>query len=941
MIRNPAGGVFAWLLSRTVDQFGNSAEYTYRGDGGSGPQRYLDQVRYADFGDRSAPSFLVVVALVYDDLVGPSGRPDPFSDRKPGFDLRTTLRARQIQVRTQPTGTSHLVSTIDLRYSDDQPGSPPTPSLLTGLTITGHDGADQQEMPPLEFGYSACDLGERRFERVPSDLPIEPLGQAGTELADLFGDGLPSVIQLNGSPRYWRNRGSTSFDPPRSMAAVVPGSALGQPGVLLTDVDGDGRADLVVSSASGTRMWSLAAPVEGRARAGFDPRSYRSATAPPVSLSDPEVRLIDLVGDHVPDMLYAGSYPMLHAVGDGAGGFGALAPLPNGTALPQISFTDPRVRTADMTGDGLTDLVLIHGGAVEYWPNLGHGRFGARTRMSGSPAFDDRARHGSVGFDPRRLLIGDVVGDGTADIVYVEDGRTTIWMNQSGNGFAPPVVLPATPRVTDVSAVRLVDLKGSGVSGILYTGVGEHHAFLDLTGGTKPYLLVRVDNHAGASTQLSYTTSSQQALSDRAAGRPWRTTLPFPVHVVSAITSTDAFADTTLTTTFTYHDGYWDPVDREFRGFGRVEQRDALTSGQPTSTEPAQLNPLDPLSPATPLRADFDATSAGNLLTNFSFDTAGGPGTSELVTTAAQPVGEGPSAARGWLVRNSVAATTATELVSSTLPQGSGGRMIRVRADRPGCGLTQVYLPASAPAPSRADFSAWVYIVRGSVRIATGDGDTRGPEAVCGQTGEWILVQHRNQDTTSRELMIVAGDPDGAEFYVDHAWVCVPWGSRQPELGPPIRTVTWFHQGPVSHPSRAGPTTRLPADHWAGDPPVAPSLDLTLVAGASRSVLRAAVRAVRGRALRSELFADDGTSRAARPYEVHDFAYQVAPVLDGRSRRRPRLGRGARGHRADDHESILRVGARRRDHDPRARERSVRRLRPRRGQHRGRRTPPP
>ena len=50
-------------------------------------------------------------------------------------------------------------------------------------------------------------------------------------------------------------------------------------------------------------------------------------------------------------------------------------------------FNDPagRVRLADMTGDGLTDIVLLHDGRIDYWPNLGYGRFGRRITMAGTP----------------------------------------------------------------------------------------------------------------------------------------------------------------------------------------------------------------------------------------------------------------------------------------------------------------------------------------------------------------------------------------------------------------------------------------------------------------------------------------------------------------------------------------------------------------------------
>ena len=120
----------------------------------------------------------------------------------------------------------------------------------------------------------------------------------------------------------------------------------------------------------------------------------------------------------------------------------------------------------------------------------------------------------------------------------------TVWVNQSGNGFAPPVVIPGTPSTSSLTEVRLTDLYGAGVPGIVWSGIGRasRYAFLDLTGSVKPYLLTGIDNHAGATTTMTYATSTPFATADRTAGHPWRTTLPFPVHVVAAVTTRDAFA---------------------------------------------------------------------------------------------------------------------------------------------------------------------------------------------------------------------------------------------------------------------------------------------------------------------------------------------------------------------------------------------------------------
>ena len=889
IISNPNGGIFAWLLSETVDPLGNRIDYAYQQDARGGAQRYLSSVRYGDYGGTDDRSHLISVAIVYDEPPGPgqSARPDPFSDRKPGFELRTELRGREIQVHTHPDGTNQLASSIRLRYADDDGSAPINAvSLLTQLQVTGHDAVETQSLPPLELRYTDWNPAARRFLLLPASLPPGPLGSGGTELADLFGDGLPSLLQLDGAARYWRNRGDESFDLPRSLSETPGGVGLDSPGVSMLDLNGDGRLELVAASSTRTSSWSLAAPGDAEGgRAGFDVHSYRSAEAPTIPITDPQVRLIDLDGDHIPDLLYAGT-EMMRAFGHGEGGFTDLAPLPAESVLPLLSFTDPTVHLADMTGDGLTDIVRIHNRSVTYWPNLGFGRFGPPIAMANAPDFADNTQTIGPGYDPHRLLVGDIAGDGTADIIYVGDGQTTVWTNQAGNGFAEPLTIRATPRVSNVTAVRLADMSGAGVSGILFSGVGPDNrfAFLDLTGGIKPYLLANIDNHAGASTALTYATSTGYATSDRAAGKPWITTLPFPVHVLAAVSTTDAFAGTQLTTGFSYHHGYWDPVDREFRGFAKVEQTDTLVELKPQTTAPATVSPLDPLARSQSLPSALDPAAAGNLLANFSFDEPAVGGASVLETTPDHPAGGGQSAAEGWGTWNNSAATTTTELVPSTLPYGKGGSMMHVDTDGAGCGLVQVFAAGGDASPVRVLSSVWLYVVRGRVVIGTGDGGNTGADAMCSETGQWMLVEAGNGRSPGNEFIIYAADDGGAEFYVDHAWIRVPAGPSGPVDSAPVRTVSWFHPGPITRPTGGWAELDLTGEYWRGDPPLADHIDLgPLAQNGYLRVLRTAVRAARGRLLRTECYADDESSRAGHPFEVHDHTYELAPVLDGRS----------------------------------------------------------
>ncbi|MDO7877730.1 SpvB/TcaC N-terminal domain-containing protein [Hymenobacter sp. ASUV-10] len=634
------GNIFAWHLTRTVDLFGNDILYDYTRERATTgvhqyEQTYLRRIRYVDYGNAtpSAPKkYLVSAEFDYET------RPDPFSDYGSGFEQRTTQRCTAIRTLTHPEvadrpmpnpheypGYTHIdaanphgyvgapsrvtVKTYALTYVDRAPAQPQPlngVSLLHQVQVMGYDltAVDEddrtEQMPPLEFGYSTFAPLLQRFFPVEGELPSTSLANPELELIDVFGHGLPDIVQLGGGvARYWKNLGNGRFDLPRSMPNAPGGLHLADPDVQLLDANGNGTADLLVNRDGLSGYFPL------RFTGLWDKKAFHKyKQRPSFSFADPEVKLLDLDGDGVTDVLRNGSR-FEYFYNDPEQGFGEVQQVNKSTLedFPAVSFQDPRVRLARLC-NGLQALCMVHSGRIEYWPNLGRGRWGQRIAMRNSPVLPR-------GYNPAHVFFGDVDGDGLDDCLYIQNNKLTLWLNQSGNGWSAPLEITGTPPLTDASSVRITDLLGTGVAGVLWTrdatavGRAQQYLFLDLTGRVKPYVLNQMDNQMGALTRVGYAPSTKYYVAD--AQRPatrWRTPLPFPVQVVSHVEVVDQISGGKMTTEYSYHHGYWDGGEREFRGFGRVDQRDTQSFEDYNS---AGLLATTTGLPLVPLPGDFDA----------------------------------------------------------------------------------------------------------------------------------------------------------------------------------------------------------------------------------------------------------------------------------------------------------------------------------------------
>src|SRR5215212_7984024 len=526
-------------------------------------------------------------------------RDDPFSSYRAGFEVRTYRLCQRVLMfhhfeNEEGIGNDCLVRSTEFTYSQERnPGDARNPiySFLLAATQTGYKrengGYLKRSLPPVEFKYSQPVVQDTVHEVDAESLENLPIGLDGAayQWTDLHGEGVPGILtEQAGSWFYKRNlspinvkadKGEPETDAmfsPVELVAAKPNVWLGGGQVQFMDLAGDGRPDLVVMDSPTSGFYEHDDDEGWQPFRAFTSRLNRKT-------SDPNFRLVDLDGDGHTDVLVTEDDAFVWHASLAEEGFGAAQRVQQSLDEekgPRIVFADGEqsIYLADLSGDGLTDLARIRNGEVCYWPNLGYGRFGAKVTMDHSPYFDHPDQ-----FQQKRVRLADIDGSGTTDIVYLHRDSVRLYFNQSGNGWSEPQALGAFPSVDDLVTITTLDLLGSGTACLVWSSplpgdAGRQMRYVNLMGGRKPHLLAKILNNLGAETRVEYAPSTKFYLADKMAGKPWITKLPFPVHVVERVETCDYISRNQFVTRYEYHHGYFDGEEREFRGFGMVEQWD-------------------------------------------------------------------------------------------------------------------------------------------------------------------------------------------------------------------------------------------------------------------------------------------------------------------------------------------------------------------------------
>jgi RHS repeat-associated protein len=503
------------------------------------------------------------------------------------------------------------------------------PPLTLGYQHVAPFNVDGSSATPDLVGYEGFD--ERPVAMTGS--PPNSIDENVTDLFDINSDGLPDVVvtipDVNSTfPLYFNGAGG--------LANTFGASHLGVIGVLGANAGGLTLANDNIAAADldgdGTINWLHQPAV--KSYAVYTPRLVGSSwmmvgRAVPVSaLQDPhldlgedtpDIDVFDANGDGLVDVVRATGTEMqtFFALGrfpGGDGNFGSaqwtgpasanlsLQFVPSCVPLVSpgvpVRFSDSTIRLGDMNGDGLQDIVYVQQGDLRYWPGRGDGSWGTGPlgscasgfaadtfiAMSNAPQFSDPNGSG--------LRIDDVNGDGLDDLVQVRFDAVDVWLNVDGVGWTTnrhiiQGVVPAQGPLW-ANKVRVVDVNGSGTRDIVW-GEGGNYRYMDLSGGERPWVLTHIDNGLGKTTDVTYSTSTAQMLAAEAAGQPWQSKAPMPLHVVSRVVENDNLAlvgrpGGTYVTDYTYRDAVYDGRQREFRGFRSAQTRREGDANGPSST---------------------------------------------------------------------------------------------------------------------------------------------------------------------------------------------------------------------------------------------------------------------------------------------------------------------------------------------------------------------
>lgn len=540
--------VAAYLLREQVDLHGHLIAYEWDASSGHG---LLKKIVWNDFG----PEVRNSIELSYE------ARPDPVVRHSAGIRQVIEQRLASVVVRhgaLQVRRYALTYASIDAH------------SVLQGVAATGSD--DATAMPPVAFEYTEASYAADGQVVSMTTPPGHGLTNPDAELADLNGDGLPDLLLAKaGAYRSYVNHDGKAWLPGEDwQTSDSPSASLSSPGTQMADVDGDGALDLVLKSGLADFRF-----FPGKSATSFGAK-VQIPTVPNIDFDHPDVQLADLDGDRRADAVISGTSGWAVAYNLGGNDFAAPAKL--GVIDPKqvLHFADGHTSLCDVNGDRVQDVCYLLSGSLAFWLGRGRGTFEPAASGSGVPPFDPSSPW------ELRDLNGDgwvdLVHVGANQVRFVLASAPGKFGAERSIGGVPPKLPSTVVRFADMNASGTTDILWIDVTG----SPDVAWRYLELFPSGRSGLLRKIDNGLGGTTTITYGTAAADAAAARAAGKPWDTRINIALPVVKAIKFDSGLSDPSETTHYVYHDGSYDVVGRTFAGFGGGEEINDGDSSTPT-----------------------------------------------------------------------------------------------------------------------------------------------------------------------------------------------------------------------------------------------------------------------------------------------------------------------------------------------------------------------
>lgn len=255
-------------------------------------------------------------------------------------------------------------------------------------------------------------------------------------IGDLDGDGKFDIAVTNsnaGNVSVFRNTSTNGSITTSSFAAKIDYLTGSNPySVAIGDIDGDGKQDLVIANSGSGNVSVLRNYITGGT---LTVHSFATLVNVAAGSSPSSVAIGDLNEDGKPDIVVVNQSSNTVSVlrNNSSSGF-----ISTGSIGAKVDFTtgsSPRsIALGDLDGDGKADLIVANNGSNTISALRNTGSLGAFSAFSSS-SFSTRVDF-SVGSFPLSAIVADLDGDRKSDIVAVNTASNTLSLLRSNNNIS-------------------------------------------------------------------------------------------------------------------------------------------------------------------------------------------------------------------------------------------------------------------------------------------------------------------------------------------------------------------------------------------------------------------------------------------------------------------------------------------------------------------------